>query len=121
MSFRHRSTGWCEGDRHDTETGAGQDIAGPISRLCSRLSPNRPLLEPRVDRGQRDDDAGDHQGRDQDVQAEGVAECLDLPVRHDAQRTIEPSDVPVRLGARGHLIGVYGPKIQIGLICTSRR
>ena len=62
-----------------------------------------PLLEERVQRHAREHEARDDDGRDEHVEAEGVAPGVELEVGHEPEGAVEPAHVPVGLRARRDL------------------
>ena len=69
-----------------------------------------PGLEEGIESGHGEDDARDDDRGDEDVPRDGEAEEHRLDIGEDPQGTVEPSDVPVRLGASTHLVGRVGPE-----------
>ena len=76
---------------------------GRSSRLCSSVSPVILTSSAGHSMREREDEAGEHHGRQEDLERDGVAPDGQLPGRHDAQRAVEPAHVPVGLDGVGDL------------------
>ncbi|CAB4872249.1 unannotated protein [freshwater metagenome] len=81
-------------------------------------------FDPRVERQQGEHDSGDDQGWKQDVPTDVVPKDHRFPVRDDSNRAVQPTDVPVRLGASSDLVGNVGtvePNRVDGEHCAHQR
>ena len=91
-----------ERQRRDAERGAHRTLTGAVAQVVLGAVAGDARLEERPDEQQSERDAREqHRGKERvrDLVAEGA----DLPPGHDAQRTVEPAHVPVRLRSRRHL------------------
>ena len=94
--------------------GTGRSVARTVQDVVLAVVLGDPAFDPRVGEQHGEDDACRHQGREQHVEREDLAEpdLFDAPVsdgaRHQAQGAIHEPDVPVRLGSRRDGGGVVG-------------
>jgi hypothetical protein len=84
----------------DTDGGAGGHVARTVEHVVLAAVAGDPLLEERVDRQHREQDARHDDTRDEDVEGDREAPDDDLGLpRHETERALEEQHVPVGLRA----------------------
>ncbi len=90
-----------EHDHGHADPGARGRVARPVVDVVLGLVAGDPALEERPGRRAAEDDPQRQRERDQHRQRQRVAEEVDLPGGHDAQRPLQDAQVPVGLAGRG--------------------
>ncbi len=83
---------------------ADRFLARALGVVVHRRVARRACLDERPQRQHGEDDAGDHDGRQEQL-ADRVPEQVELPVRPEPKDALEPSGVEVGLGRRGCRVG----------------
>ena len=89
-------------------------VPAPVEQVVHATSPVT-LSRSRATVADREDDAGEDHGGEEDLEGDGVPEGGALPGRHDAQGAVEPAHVPVGLHGVGDLRRVVGAELPDGV------